>query len=320
MGDVTFSGDDVQFVRDEIDRLEGTYRHAEFVERCRRGSARLIVNWTDGGEFVAETAIARLTERLPFSMVRLGDGEGNILSLMDPAADLARELKWFNASFYEHASHQLDAPTARLFAETMEDAFCNADVIGVREFPVFDDTYSELKCARDSLPISIRGSLGMIRARQSFLSMLSAGRLASAVVTSAWVYFTLLEHLISIIAAAEKVIVINGRIELIRKFENRFGAKAQFVPIPLAGHSDPVRGRPFPEAYAYVHSLLSSQDLTGKLILVGAGIFAKSYCQAAKKAGGVALDIGSGFDILAGIKTRPIHQDSGFDLEAMRWI
>ena len=79
-----FSDDDVQFVRDEIDRLEGTYGHAEFVERCRRGSARLIADWTDGGEFVAETAVARLVERRPFSMVRLGDGEGNILSLWTP--------------------------------------------------------------------------------------------------------------------------------------------------------------------------------------------------------------------------------------------
>ena len=92
---------------------------------------------------------------------------GTSYPLTEPKADLSRELKWFNASFYEHSSHQLDAPTARLFADTMEDAFGNADVIGVREFPIFDDRYSELECARDTLPTSIRGSLGMISSKAS---------------------------------------------------------------------------------------------------------------------------------------------------------
>jgi hypothetical protein len=48
------------------------------------------------------------------------------------------------------------------------------------------------------------------------------------------------------------------------------------------------------------------------------GIFGKIYCQAAKASGAVAVDLGSAFDVLAGISTRPSHHD--YDLEAQRWI
>jgi hypothetical protein len=52
------------------------------------------------------------------------------------------------------------------------------------------------------------------------------------------------------------------------------------------------------------------------LVLIGAGIFGKIYCAAAKRSGGVALDMGSAFDILAGKLTRPANSDPAFfDLE-----
>ena len=61
-----------------------------------------------------------------------------------------------------------------------------------------------------------------------------------------------------------------------------------------------------------------NQDLRGKLVLAGAGLFAKVYCHAAKLNGAVAIDLGSAFDILAGLETRPAHKDR--DINALRWI
>jgi hypothetical protein len=51
---------------------------------------------------------------------------------------------------------------------------------------------------------------------------------------------------------------------------------------------------------------------------VGAGLFGKVYCHTAKQDGAVAIDLGSAFDILAGLETRPVHK--WYDISAMRWI
>ena len=50
-----------------------------------------------------------------------------------------------------------------------------------------------------------------------------------------------------------------------------------------------------------------SVNLEGALVLVGAGIFGKIYCDVARNHGAVALDIGSAFDLMVGLMTRPVH-------------
>jgi hypothetical protein len=42
---------------------------------------------------------------------------------------------------------------------------------------------------------------------------------------------------------------------------------------------------------------------------VGAGPWAKIYCGWIKRRGGVAVDLGSGFDLLEGKLTRSIHKE-----------
>ena len=53
----------------------------------------------------------------------------------------------------------------------------------------------------------------------------------------------------------------------------------------------------FPKLYKYVEEkIFSMPEFSGKLFLVGAGIFGKYYCALIKSMGGVALDVGSVFD------------------------
>ena len=49
------------------------------------------------------------------------------------------------------------------------------------------------------------------------------------------------------------------------------------------------------------------RSLAGTLVLVGAGPWSEFHCTWVKERGGVAVDFGSGFDLLAGAATRPIH-------------
>ncbi len=53
--------------------------------------------------------------------------------------------------------------------------------------------------------------------------------------------------------------------------------------------------------------------MRGCFCLVGAGFWAEIYCTWIKQRGGVAIDIGSGFDLLDGTAPRPVHRSLGFD-------
>ena len=50
-------------------------------------------------------------------------------------------------------------------------------------------------------------------------------------------------------------------------------------------------------------------DLRGCLCLIGAGPWAEIYCTWVKQRGGVAIDLGSGFDLLEGKVTRVMHKE-----------
>lgn len=50
------------------------------------------------------------------------------------------------------------------------------------------------------------------------------------------------------------------------------------------------------------------QDMSNSLTLIGAGVWAEIYAMWIKQKGGVAIDIGSGFDLLNGESTRLFHR------------
>jgi hypothetical protein len=54
-------------------------------------------------------------------------------------------------------------------------------------------------------------------------------------------------------------------------------------------------------------------DMRGCCCLIGAGPWAEIYCGWVRQRGGVAIDIGSGFDLLDGAVSRPIHTELGLD-------
>jgi hypothetical protein len=117
-------------------------------------------------------------------------------------------------------------------------------------------------------------------------------------------------------------VVVSGRSELADVFSKRLGRKPlRFIDIPIEGwhrHKTSKAGvLHFPEVYDEVISSLGKCS-GGTLVLVGAGVFGKMYCLAAKRAGAVSLDLGSAFDVLAGVKTRPVH--AKVDIEAARWL
>ena len=60
----------------------------------------------------------------------------------------------------------------------------------------------------------------------------------------------------------------------------------------------------YPAQYVKIESWMDKQDLKGALCLVGGGVVGKIYCNWFRDRGGIAIDIGSIFDMWAGYVTR----------------
>lgn len=61
----------------------------------------------------------------------------------------------------------------------------------------------------------------------------------------------------------------------------------------------------YPDAWRRITTALRHTDLSGTIVLVGAGIMAKAYCQAVKELGGISLEMGALLDLWDGRSTRP---------------
>ena len=70
----------------------------------------------------------------------------------------------------------------------------------------------------------------------------------------------------------------------------------------------------FPKTPDFLSTVASElpRDMRGACCLAGAGPWAEIYCSWIKQRG-VAVDLGSGFDLLAGQATRPGHRRLGWD-------
>jgi hypothetical protein len=123
----------------------------------------------------------------------------------------------------------------------------------------------------------------MLYAREFLQGELARGALSGKTLTSAWIHLSLIPHLDEMMSAARSVIVITGRTELEGQFETRLGARLRsFLPVPIEVH------RPASEDDSHYRVVFPrildalQADLRETLVLVGAGLFGKVYCHAAK--------------------------------------
>jgi hypothetical protein len=318
---IAAQADDVRRAREEYQRLLDTFDYAAFLANCKAGSRLLIENSRDGAAYVARKALQSLATLTPFMMIRIGDGEANLLRFAEREGSF--ETKWINNLFELHDNQHLSIEDSRTIARELRESIAAADVLGLRPLcPAPIDQHLNA-IAQTIEGGDIRGALGMIEAFSQADRAVRNHAYQHVVLTSAWVHLTLLEHLDKLLDGAQRVIVITGRQELARLFRDKLHARlAAFLTIPLqASDQDlPARSFHYPDRYRQIIDALAG-DLHGTLVLVGAGIFGKKYCAVAKQHGAVALDLGSAFDILAGKRTRPVHSIADFlDIKRESWI
>jgi hypothetical protein len=257
----------------------------------------------------------RLSTNQSFSMIRVGNGEGNAYGMTLPLLSHDAMFATFCTEFNGQNHLGIGIEEAQIFSRRVIAAIDNADMIGFRSFR-FDENASIERCIANG---NAYAALGITYARQYLCDRLKAGRMQSKLITSAWIHLDLLSRFDELLAIGSKVIVITGRNELHEGFAARLGNRlTAFLSVPVQGFVPEILaashyGHRFEEICDFL-----KQDLTGHLVLVGAGLFGKIYCEVAARHGGVALDLGSMFDVLSDHNTRPIF--SVYNFEGQRWI
>ena len=128
------------------------------------------------------------------------------------------------------------------------------------------------------------------------------------VLASAHLYFGILKGLEEIIDRAREVVCISDRGDAVRVLQARYPS-VRISQLPV-GTGAKLQGHAHHQPNFLLHTRNALRaDLRGHLYLVGAGPWAKIYCGWIKRRGGVAVDLGSGFDLLAGKLTRSIHKE-----------
>jgi hypothetical protein len=270
-----------------------------------------------------ELVRSAVTAAEPFSLIRLGDGEGVVLSLGD---DL-----WLEDLSYLHGHWGTNGVTLGSVAEVkrgLESAIQGADVIGLRPDILGVSLPSDL-LGRSGNEVRefVTSSFHLRGEEREKLSPLGARRLAllhrelSRVnwsahqrFCSAWIHWELLASgaLDRILEEVSHVGLVTSRPELEAMVADRFDSRTRAVVVPDKFVEAPEAGRHVPDRYMTVRSELTFPE--GTLVLVGAGIPGKVYCQWLKEAGCVAIDVGAVFDAWVGKASRPRVLESRFNV------
>lgn len=260
--------------------------------------------YIDAGALTARVQAA-LAERRPFSMIRLGDGEGAFLRLSDEDESRYAGLYRQNRLDRSHVwfAGQLDIYTSGFFEETRKlgEAVQRADVVGV---PYPSWMRHEYAIASPTGVSSLVNTLRFVEAMEP-----RPGR----ALTAQNVHTEMLAggHLARLLSNVGELTVISGHHSLPAALQQRFGLRTvRFFDIPTEqAHAHLMTsaltgGAHYPDHYLRtLERIRTAENLD--LCLVAAGILGKTYCDEIRTAGGVALDIGSVADAWVGAATRP---------------
>jgi hypothetical protein len=292
-----------QFVRvnsidkvvNDLDWLCGQSRHFDVSEEC-------------GG--LSSDLIRRAIEaRAPLSLIRVGDGEGNILTGSRrefPALSVHSERAILRMMFgcEDFSPHQVD-----LMRADLEEAIIGADILGVSDAARLERM--RLRLAIGHANLDVRGLSGSIESVSGVRRVLEvAGKRPGALVSNlvhrymAGRYKSLFSGLDFLGYVApynlDALFLANFNVDRVEGYlipnqaSNGIGEGAKWFPAQYA---------------ALLDQLMIPHR--GAVFLVAAGFLGKSICHHIKTLGGVGIDVGSMIDVWTGRGVRKYH-DAAF--------
>ncbi|HVU22312.1 MAG TPA: tetratricopeptide repeat protein, partial [Rhizomicrobium sp.] len=262
------------------------------------------ISKTEAAGLVAQLR-ARLRGKVPTSLVRAGDAEANAfvyepeLARYAAADTVEREIVWWGRTIDEGVREKLAAQVL--------DALRDSDFLGV---PTLEWALRDLKLERREY-LATRGGRGI---RTVLRALDSDGALENtrAAIVSAHVPFDLDTWNLyrDLFAGLNDIVAVSCHAGLPDAFRKRFDAAiSQNIVVPprhasLASFGMTEMGpKILPEVQDEMIAQLPA-DLSGRMVIVGAGYAGKLFVQEAKKRGAVALDLGSVLDYWIGASTR----------------
>ena len=260
---------------------------------------------------VVTRIIAAIREGTPLSVIRIGDGEGTVVALHAYAGtpNLDRHTIEATMSIMKD-SFQLSELWMTILRDLLLLAVRQADIVGVVGFSTRErsDLIPRRERILHRLSHDIRGAVGGWRSIDLMIRFAEEGLFSGKTIAHANLYFSVLENMDRLMSNAPKVICINDNVEVIHALRNKYpDSEFQYIATGQDGYASREDVLMAPEFLHDVQNQLPG-DLRGCLCLVGAGIWAEVYCTWIRQRGGVGVDIGSGFDLLAGKVTRPVHR------------
>lgn len=253
---------------------------------------------------IIKCIIKNIKNNIPMSVIRMGDGEMNLLTYTK--YPLLPELSLLTAEeSVRKRQHSFITNKSWLytFEQMMFTAVKEADILGVLGLwrP------NKLTAEEFSLTITknIRGRWGQWTGIDYINKLCQSNIFTHKTIVSAHLYFSIIQHLDIIIKAVNTIYLITNQYSVLKKLKTLF-PKNHFILI-----QEPVSKRPlatYEPLFLYNVMLKLPDDMSGSLTLIGAGPWSEFYCTWIKRRNGVAVDIGSGFDLLLGKKLRPVHE------------
>jgi hypothetical protein len=282
-------------LRSEYER----YVHPFFSAK-RRQTVYIDINHSDDQRSkLVDEIISALRSKEPYSLVRLGDGEGyffqkerspeGIFSIEDAKN---RERHWWGEEIPGELRSQI--------IDRGLQSILTANVIGVPTiFRFLRDTGPNTRSLLSSLQ-----ARGMISVLGGVLGM----NLESVKFTDSQLNVSLFSD-IGVInrlaSSAERVVIVNGAKQenLVSLSDNLKNAICIEIPTHSKQRASPkfVSGtKPLPYLFENLLNKMLKYVEPGTLVLVGGGVVGKAFLSAAKAAGGCGVDVGSAFDQLTG--------------------
>ena len=232
---------------------------------------------------------AAITQRKPFSFIRIGDGEATILGYN---RDISRKQVDNMTKLWWGQELAKDESIESLRTELLKSVNY-ADMLGIFD-PVLDSTHL------------LMGSQFILSGKmvRKYCDLKSINSFVSASDHLDWHDQNLIANLVD---GQEIMTLITCR-DIASKVADKFSVKTViWLPIPAeakyAGWQE-VGYLHYPNRMKEILSQIQPL-FKGHLFLVGAGILGKIYCRVIKERGGIALDLGSVFDNWAGHTKRP---------------
>lgn len=231
----------------------------------------------------------RIQNKVPTSLIRLGDGEGTILGF--PHFTSRSNVDYFLRTWYGHTHFSDDV--LKLHKTQLKEAISAADIIGIPR------TKQIIKSKQWA---SVEKSL--LKYKLIEPSHIVTDTAIHRYLTFALLYRALLhgQTFLGLISCRDVV----DKLKSIFKIEN-------IAYYPIRGESKfpgSEQQAHFPDRFNTIEKSLFVPFL-GAIFFVGAGVLGKTYCKWIKERGGIAIDIGSIFDAWDDAPTRtkhPVHK------------